>query len=184
MIHPWQKYILHPLTALLLAIGSALFFKRYEFVAFPYSWFVTAVLVFVGYLLLSKKYDPILSLIFFGVAVFVMLKAAQLTGPVPQKPLDLQDYQEKLLVLATFVGEKRTNDDAWPKNTPGAEKALSALVGLPVRFCADSNCDWLPAQALKGVTKSWFVGLILTEQNKLGLIDQELQMKFLDVPKR
>lgn len=104
-MQPFQKYILNPLTALMLALGTFFFVRHYHLLEFAHAPYIFALVVFSGYLLLSRKYDPILSYIFFSFAIFVCYKAILIPNrhlSVPQRSEEQQIFSEAALLVASM----------------------------------------------------------------------------------
>lgn len=75
---PLQKYILHPITALLLGWGVARFVGHYHLLEFSGASGICFALFAVAYLLLSRKYDLVLSIVFLVVALGIFTQSWQM----------------------------------------------------------------------------------------------------------
>lgn len=76
-----QKYVLHPITAFFLGWGVARFVAHYHLLEFPGAPGICFGLFAISYLLLSQKYDLILSLIFFVLALGIFTQSWKIKPP-------------------------------------------------------------------------------------------------------
>jgi hypothetical protein len=136
----WQKYIIHPLTALLFAVGTAKFIEHYQILEFPYAWLISFILVAVGYLFLSRKYDPSLSIVFFLASGFVGYQAMNLHMLKPQALSSEQLTLRKLYVLNAWVQRHQTMQGELPLSLKKATTKLESAEEYEVDFCLLDDC--------------------------------------------
>lgn len=107
----FQKYFLHPLTAVLFAGSAFAFLSHYDLLQIPYVEYITFAWIVMGYLLFSQKYDLSLSVGFFLFSLFIGYKAYS----IPQQSLFQisQDQQvaRKLVLLASQYQAKASEQD-------------------------------------------------------------------------
>lgn len=171
-----QKYFLHPVTALILAYGSAAFVHRYQLLEFPYASYCMFGFVFISFLLLARKYDLILSYMFLGAGIFVFYKA--MTIP-PVQPIKADSSVEaKLKTVGALVHLYHAQNESWPV---GLDKTLQSKVDLPslrLEYCQKPSC----VEKIKGFSesllgKSPFVVIAKQENDAIHwYVDQELNV--------
>lgn len=129
--------VLHLITALGFAWGVAAYVHRYDLLEFAYAPGLSSVFVFVGYLFLSRRYDPSLSVIFLVVAVFVFYQAVTLS----EKKAVAEPFEkvaaQKLSVLASLVEEHRIRTGRLPND-------LNKWImqnGQDIFYCVRKDCD-------------------------------------------
>lgn len=133
----FQRFIVHPVTALLLALSGYAFVAHYELLQFNHAPVVFAVTVATGYLLLSRKYDPILSYVCLSFALFVSYKAATIPDRslIRVAPIEERIYRELSLQMAIKQLQSIAPKFADLKLQP-------ELVNLDftVQFCQENSC--------------------------------------------
>ncbi len=73
-----QKWVLHPLTALLFASAMSFFVKTFGILDFSFAPHFVFIGFFASYLLFSRKYDLSLSVVFFCLSLWGSHKAWQI----------------------------------------------------------------------------------------------------------
>lgn len=130
----WQTFGAHPITALLLAGSTFTALNRFSVLDFPAAPFAAAAVVFVSLLFLSRKYDPSLSAIFLGVALFTAYKVA---GHKPQLLTQERPEYAAAKTLAVAVSEVHTASGVSDLKT-----ILKSLpLTKPVILCEATECD-------------------------------------------
>lgn len=96
-----QKYVLHPITALFLGWGVARFVDHYHLLEFPWAPEICFALFATSYLLLSRKYDLVLSLVFLVLALGIFTQSWQMKTPaVSVEPIDRIAIRQLSLITA------------------------------------------------------------------------------------
>jgi hypothetical protein len=130
----WQTYGVHPVTALLLAGSAFTTLHRFPVLDFPGAPYATAAVVLVSVLLLSRKYDPSLSAIFLGLALFTAYKIA---NHKPQRINQEQPEYTAAKTLAVAIAEVHNASDV-----PDLKTILKNLpLTKPVIPCEAAECD-------------------------------------------
>lgn len=171
-----QKYILHPITGLFFAFGTALFIHHYHLIEFPYAATVSFGLVFISYLFLSKKYDSILSFVFLLVSLFVFYSGVKL----PRKDIAVatslseEQIKNKLMILASLVKTYHIDHGEWPESLNEAMAESVMVPDYEFYYCAKKACEPdLLKSGLRGLDDKLFV---VTAKHKVG----ERQMWSID----
>lgn len=131
-----QRFVLHPLTALLFAFAVGRCLYVYEIVTFDYAWVLGAVFVFVGFLFLSRKYDPTLSSVFLGAALFFAYQAYSISeNPAPaSKPAD-EVAIERLTTLAARARLIQIDTGHLPASLADIQGQMRGGLGLELEYC-------------------------------------------------
>lgn len=177
-----QKYVLHPLTALIMAFAVAQFMSHYQIVEFHLAAELSFIIVFIGYLFLSRKYDPSLTFIFLGVALFMGYKAMGIPGhtTTAQAPTD-QILVQKLSSLVALVKFDEIQKGQLPSSLEGLKMPLIETKDFQFQYCRqDDSCSRSLGQssfyiiankATKGDReKSWYIDdkFVITKKNQMG----------------
>jgi hypothetical protein len=143
----WQRLVINPLTALFFAVCVGVAFYRFPIIDVSGAPYIGAGVVLVSYLMLAKKYDPILSAIFFAVALFLLYKTAfyrprLLTANTPEISL-----RNDLSVIAA-IAQTATLRDGHPPRTL-AELPLDKLAHKPdgLGYCLAAECEKAPTDS-------------------------------------
>lgn len=131
-----QKFVIHPITALFFAFAVTRFIHHFQILEFSYAAVLSFILVFLGYVLLSRKYDPILSYIFLAGALFIGFKALQLPERIhviSEKPDQLMI--KKLNSLAALVKYSEIETGKLPNSLREVGGDLIEVKGFNFFLC-------------------------------------------------
>lgn len=138
---PLQKYVLHPITALLLGWGMARFVGHYHLLEFPFAPEVSFALFVSAYLLLSRKYDLVLSIIFFVLAVGIFSKSWQMKPLIaPMEPIEKIATRQLSLITALTKSYKISHGHFPTKIEDLAAQELNSSP-LVFSFCEINSCS-------------------------------------------
>lgn len=168
-----RRLLIHPLTAGMLAFAAFRVVSIFDLISFPFAPLIAAAVAFGGTLLLSRKYDPLLSCIFLVLALVIFFKAAAVRKTVPMVP-PLEDLAViKLHVLAALVKDASLRLDTLPATLPEMETKTLAGDRFTFGYCAGDSCVgslasgsnapdvfWIWATPLKGDDKPspvWYI---------------------------
>lgn len=133
----FQRFIVHPVTALLLAVSGYAFVAHYELLQFSSAPLVFAVTVAMGYLLLSRKYDPILSYVCLSFALFVSYKAATIPSRSLARVAPVEDRIYRDLSLQMAVEQLKT---MLPEFANLKLQSELSNADFTTQFCGENSC--------------------------------------------
>lgn len=169
--HSWQTYVAHPLTALVFAWATWRFVDHYQLLEFFAAPLAAAGVVGVAYLFLSRRYDPILSIIFLVMALFSGFQAHQIPAKmhVQQESVEEQ-IKSKLLVLSAAKKWALQKNQVVPALS---EDEAQHGCGKQVQFF---DCDSAPCHYQN--EKPLYQALYLKERGHLELwsVDEQFQV--------
>lgn len=138
---PWQKYFLHPLTALIMALSAYHFVDHYALLDFRGAPHAVFVVIFLAYLLLAKKYDPSLSVIFFLIALFAGYKAYKIPEHAPNQAVTEEKIAQKLGILAAVIEYQAISTDDLPEKLSDFFLSDTLINRNEARYCIAPHCD-------------------------------------------
>jgi len=135
-----QKYILHPVMALIFAFGVARFVEHFQLLEFAYGAVLSFIFVFLGTLLLARKYDLSLTYIFLAGALFIGYKAFSLTDK-KQVVSDTSDQVvvEKLNSMAALVKYAEIERGNLPKTLIDVDASLIEAQDIRFEYCHENK---------------------------------------------
>lgn len=169
MMPSLQKYVLHPLTALLLAAGLTQFIHHFQLIDVPYAATLSFLIVFASYLLLSKKYDPILSVICLFLALMLFYKVATIKPTAKPVHSPRKTAQTNLAVLMARAREHKILTGHEPQSLHQIGADLLQHSDFQMQLCTReaNNC---PEELRNFSSQAWIFTPVVLANDKLSEI--------------
>lgn len=164
-----QKYFFHPVAALFLAAGTARFVHHYQLLDFSHAWLVCFMVVGAGYWLLARHYDPVLSYVFFGLAVMVFYQAVTLKTRKVTGQFSDDVVIQKLNTLAALTHYHKIRHGNYPASVHEMSDRLDLPRDYDFKFCFQGD---LCGRYSKNASKPFIMVLERDKAENIWYIDE------------
>lgn len=98
-----QKYFIHPITAFLFAASTWHICRIFPVFDFVYAEWAAGIAVLAGFLLLSRRYEMLLSVLFFSISLVVAYKVLPQQPQLSPQITFREKIERRLAVVATLA---------------------------------------------------------------------------------
>lgn len=170
------QFILHTITAFCFACGVAVYIRHYHLLEFPHAPLLSFVFVFVGYMFLSRKYDPSLTVLFLVLSGFVFYRAISLPEKKSANKSREEIITQKLSVLCALVGDYKIRTGKLPKDLSELTPEFVCERGFTCHYCVKKDCAMSLTKENPGLYFIWMRDMSDDKDKNIWYVDDSFRI--------